>query len=106
LVIVLCFGLTLAACGKQQVSYPIDSNVSTTLQKTIALGITASGSPIELSSISQYSKYGYGAWTYGAGLPITNKKTGAMLPFSCLLLSIKPLFGASPGTQLSSETHR
>jgi len=69
LVIVLCFGLTLAACGKQQVSYPIDSNVSTTLQKTIALGITASGSPIELSSISQYSKYGYGAWTYGAGLP-------------------------------------
>lgn len=49
--------------------YPIDSTVQTTLQKTIVPGTIAPGSSIELSSISQYAKYGYGNWTPGQGLP-------------------------------------
>ena len=50
--------------------YPIDSSVSTTLQKTIVPGIIATGSTIQLSAISQYDNYGYGKWTTGQGLPL------------------------------------
>jgi metallophosphoesterase (TIGR03768 family) len=49
--------------------YPIDADVSTTLQKTVTPGKIAPGSPVALSAISQYSKYGYGNWTPGPGLP-------------------------------------
>ncbi|MCJ7516211.1 MAG: TIGR03768 family metallophosphoesterase [Dehalococcoidia bacterium] len=66
---------SLSGCGvsgtqSQIVGYPIDSDVQTTAQRTIAPDTIATGlSPIELSSISQYSKYGYGNWHYGPGLP-------------------------------------
>ncbi|MCX5993969.1 MAG: TIGR03768 family metallophosphoesterase [Chloroflexi bacterium] len=69
LVIALCFGLIFMGCEKQPVSYPIDSDVSTTLQKTIAFKPVVSGNSTRLSAISQYGKYGYGNWTPGPGLP-------------------------------------
>jgi metallophosphoesterase (TIGR03768 family) len=79
LIIVACmlvFPLTgCAGSGprNQVQGYPVDPGISTTLQRTIAPGAIAPGNRIDLSSVSQYSKYGYGAWTYGAGLPLDQR---------------------------------
>jgi len=59
-----------AGTQSQGQSYPIDSNVQTTLQKTIVPGTIAPGSTIPSSAVSQYDKYGYGKWTPGQGLPL------------------------------------
>ena len=48
--------------------YPIDSNVSTTLQRTVTPGSKPS-TAITLGEVSKYSQYGYGNWTYGSSLP-------------------------------------
>lgn len=50
--------------------YPIDSHVSTTLQKTVVPGNTFSTiiPPKELKNIHLYDEYGYGQWTYGGPL--------------------------------------
>jgi len=73
LVVMLIF--SLSACSKdivrnqsQPAGYPIASDVQTTLQRTIAPGSTPA-TAINLWEISKYSQYGYGNWTYGAGLP-------------------------------------
>jgi metallophosphoesterase (TIGR03768 family) len=67
--------LFLSACSKaivknqsQPEGYPIASDVQTTVQRTISPGSTPSMA-INLWEISKYSQYGYGNWTYGAGLP-------------------------------------
>lgn len=65
--------ITLSGCSggatqSQIKGYPIDSDVSTTLQKTIVPGTIAPGSTIPSSAVSQYDKYGYGKWTPGPGL--------------------------------------
>ena len=44
--------------------YPIDSNVQTTLQRTVAPG-TKPSVTIDLDEVSKYSQYGYGNWTFG-----------------------------------------
>ncbi len=63
-------GLSLAGCKKTEEEYPIDSTVSTTLEKTVAFDNTVTGlTPLELSHIAQYNQYGYGTWTDGAPLP-------------------------------------
>ncbi len=62
-------GCSVSGTQSQLQGYPIDSTVSTTLQKTIVPGAIAAGNPTRLSDISQYSKYGYGNWTAGPGLP-------------------------------------
>jgi metallophosphoesterase (TIGR03768 family) len=54
--------------SSQLEGYPIDSDVQTTLQRTIAPGSTPS-TAINLWEISKYGQYGYGNWTYGPGLP-------------------------------------
>ena len=59
-----------AGTQSQGQSYPIDSNVQTTLQKTIVPGTIAPGSTIPSSAVSQYDKYGYGKWTLAQGLPL------------------------------------
>jgi metallophosphoesterase (TIGR03768 family) len=73
LMVMLIF--SLSACSKavvknhsQPAGYPIASAVQTTLQRTIVPDSTPA-TAINLWEISKYSQYGYGNWTYGAGLP-------------------------------------
>ncbi|MBF0510547.1 MAG: twin-arginine translocation signal domain-containing protein, partial [Deltaproteobacteria bacterium] len=56
--------------GGQLEGYPIDSNVATTLQKTVAFTTPNPVHliPTQLSSVSQYDKYGYGVWKDGPPL--------------------------------------
>lgn len=55
--------------GNQEPSYPIDSEVYTTLARTVAPGSTSGEiEPPFLDRISLYDQYGYGHWTYGAPL--------------------------------------
>jgi metallophosphoesterase (TIGR03768 family) len=51
----------------QPAGYPIDSDVFTTLQRTIVPDPKPS-TEINLHEISKYKKYGYGKWTFGAPL--------------------------------------
>jgi metallophosphoesterase (TIGR03768 family) len=61
---------SLSGCSKcvinqsQPEGYPIDSDVQTTLQRTIAPGPTPSVK-VELYEVSKYKQYGYGNWTFG-----------------------------------------
>ncbi len=90
----LSLGSLTSGCDRnsetQQVAgYPIDANVSTTAQRMIAFPFTVpsvppnlmptpplspSGKPglavTELCQVSKYDELGYGAWTFGAPLPI------------------------------------
>jgi metallophosphoesterase (TIGR03768 family) len=55
-------------------SYPIDSEVKTTLEETIVPIPVPSGSPKPFPyQMSEYAKDGYGFWQYGPGLPITSR---------------------------------
>jgi metallophosphoesterase (TIGR03768 family) len=56
--------------GSAQVSgYPIDSNVYTTLERTIEPGMTSGTiAPKYLRRISEYDQNGYGYWDYGGPL--------------------------------------
>ncbi|MFA5078324.1 MAG: TIGR03768 family metallophosphoesterase [Dehalococcoidia bacterium] len=74
-VAVICMlALSLPGCvsgGAQNEinAYPIDTDVRTTVHRTIALNENISGlSPMELSKVSEYGKYGYGKWTYDPGI--------------------------------------
>ena len=58
-----------AAQGSHPAVYPIDSNVFTTLQKTVSFDKNVKGlTPIELSQVHKFSQYGYGAWKFGGPL--------------------------------------
>jgi len=64
----------------QQVSYPIDSTVVTTVDRTIVPDSVPSTSPKILpTEISKFSQYGYGVWHYGPGLGF-EKKLDLMSP--------------------------
>ena len=52
----------------QLASYPIAADVQTTAQRTI-VPCSQPSTQINLWEISKYDLYGYGAWTYGPGLP-------------------------------------
>ncbi len=73
---VACISLSpmLFACGSssttQVAGYPIESTVFTTADKTIKSGTTFSKNivPTDLQNVADYDKYGYGAWSDGAGL--------------------------------------
>ena len=56
----------LAGCSNPA-GYPIDPNVSTTLERTIVPGPNPLVK-IRLDEISKYDQYGYGKWTFGAPL--------------------------------------
>jgi len=65
--------LIMASTGySESVSFPIDPDVYTTLQRTIAPGPRPS-TTINLYDISSYETYGYGKWTFGAPLPIERR---------------------------------
>jgi metallophosphoesterase (TIGR03768 family) len=51
----------------QPAGYPIDSDVFTTLQRTVVPN-PKPATEINLHEISKYKKYGYGKWTFGAPL--------------------------------------
>ena len=62
--------------------YPIDSTVATTAERTLSFSIPpkisqpGSGTglcPTELPLVTQYRKYGYGTYAYGAGLPVEQR---------------------------------
>jgi metallophosphoesterase (TIGR03768 family) len=67
--------------GTQIQQYPIDANVSTTLQRMISFPANmtppgASAAPLlpqQLVQVSQYSTYGYGNWTFGSPLPMKQR---------------------------------
>lgn len=53
----------------QQVSYPIDSDIFTTLERVITPVAVPSTSPkIFPFEVSEYSKYGYGNWSFEKGI--------------------------------------
>ncbi len=63
--ILLAVFLIITAAG----AYPIDSKVVTTIDRTILPVAVPSTSPtIFPYEVSEYSKYGYGNWTFGEGL--------------------------------------
>ncbi|MFA5399850.1 MAG: TIGR03768 family metallophosphoesterase [Dehalococcoidia bacterium] len=70
-ILALCLPGCVSGGAQNQVSaYPIDTDVRTTVHRTIALNENISGlSSLELSKVSEYGKYGYGKWTYGQGIP-------------------------------------
>lgn len=55
--------------SKQQASYPIDSTVVTTVDRTVIPVPVPPTSPKLLpTDVSKYSQYGYGIWKFGSGL--------------------------------------
>lgn len=68
--LIICLNLTNVSYAKEKpFSWPIDSNVSTTLDKTVVPVAVPSTSPMVLpNDISKYSQYGYGIWKTGKGL--------------------------------------
>ena len=90
---VVSFGSLTAGCGggsgggAQLQPYPIDStNVGTTQRRMLAFPSTPSGAlsspllPQQLSQVANYSKLGYGNWTFGSGLPV--KPRHEIMPIS------------------------
>jgi metallophosphoesterase (TIGR03768 family) len=67
----LLFGTWTVGCSGSDgaAGYPIDSNVVSTALQTITFPTLAAGlQRYELSQVSRYADYGYGAWTLGPGL--------------------------------------
>jgi len=55
-------------------SYPIDSKVYSTLERTVIPVPVPSGSPaLYPYQVANYSEYGYGAWKFGEGLGYDNR---------------------------------
>ena len=70
---VFAFCLFFAGCASapdnQPPSYPIDSKVSTTLDRVVLpVPVPAASPKLPPEAISNFSQYGYGKWEYGAGL--------------------------------------
>ncbi|MCJ8500690.1 TIGR03768 family metallophosphoesterase [Desulfatitalea alkaliphila] len=71
----ISFSTWMLGCGghgnrsAQVPSYPIDTDVQTTLERTIEPGMTSGAiAPEDLRRISDYDQNGYGFWNYGAPL--------------------------------------
>lgn len=63
-------------------TYPIEASVWTTVDRMLSFPMpgfvkkpdsTVGLAPVELHRVDQYSKYGYGNYSYGAGLPIEQR---------------------------------
>lgn len=68
-VLVIAGFIGLIFRNNQRKGYPIDSEVSTTLDRTVISVSVPSTSPKLLPyEISKYSQYGYGKWQFGPGL--------------------------------------
>ncbi len=53
-------------------AYPIDTDVFTTLQRTVVPGPKPS-EPIRLDEVSKYGQYGYGGWKFGDPLEVVTR---------------------------------
>ena len=62
-----------AAIGNAAPLHPIDSNVFTTLQKTVLPDSPSSLVKLRPNEISKYKKNGYGIWHYGSGLEFVKR---------------------------------
>jgi metallophosphoesterase (TIGR03768 family) len=90
----LSLGTLTPGCGGNDLSqsYPIDSNVATTLQRMLSFPLTMSDVPpnlmptppnnpnggpglaaTQLCQVAMYDALGYGAWTFGAPLPLIQR---------------------------------
>ncbi|MFZ4480342.1 MAG: TIGR03768 family metallophosphoesterase [Rhodoferax sp.] len=69
----LTFGC--ASVGARPVQrYPIDANVATTAQRMISFPAKLAGiAPNEIDKVAQYNAFGYGNWSFGAGLPVLTR---------------------------------
>ncbi len=68
-----------AGVSSEVITYPIDSNVHTTKDRTLVFPSLATGlTPPELPRISEYGAYGYGNYTFGAGL--SNEQRTDVMP--------------------------
>lgn len=69
------FGCGSTGRGTPVAGYPIDSEVSTTLLKTVKLNQSFSGSIAaqDLENIAAYDQYGYGVWTDGGPLAVDKR---------------------------------
>jgi metallophosphoesterase (TIGR03768 family) len=62
------------ALASEAPSYPIDQTVVATRERMIAFPATLPGlSKAQIDQVGQYAKFGYGAWTYGAPLPVATR---------------------------------
>ena len=82
--VALCFSLILAiyesSLNKQQISYPIDSTVYTTLEKTVNPTTVPSTAPkLFPYEIYNFSQYGYGVWQTSDGFSF-EKRLDLMSP--------------------------
>ncbi len=62
------------------VSYPIDPNVKTTLERMLSFPKTLAGglSAPQLCEVARYAAYGYGNWSFGSPLPLKQRTTDLM----------------------------
>lgn len=69
---VTSLGSLVTACNSsKEPTYPISSSVHTTDQKMLSFPASLPGLTItEITDVASYAAYGYGEWTFGAGLPI------------------------------------
>ena len=66
----------VTACGgsSHAPTYPISAAAFTTEQKMLSFPATLPGMvPADLKNVPDYATYGYGEWTYGAGLPVVTR---------------------------------
>jgi metallophosphoesterase (TIGR03768 family) len=69
LILIIIFVINLKNNNTQQTSYPIDSNIYTTIERTIVPVAVPSTSPKILPyEVSKYSQYGYGNWNFDNGI--------------------------------------
>jgi len=89
---------SLSGCGgsgnSQIQGYPIDSDVQTTLQRTVSPVPTSTlQGTINLYDLSLYEANGYGNWTFGSGLvsdPRTDSTTKGIMPEGYVVPSLPP----------------
>lgn len=61
-------------CSAQQTSYPIDSKVLTTVERTISpVAVPSTAEKIFPYELSKYSQNGYGKYNFGSGIPYQKK---------------------------------
>ena len=54
----------------EKASYPIDTAVFTTAERTIVpIPVPSDATKPLIHELTQYTEHGYGLWKYGAGLP-------------------------------------
>ncbi|OYY17603.1 MULTISPECIES: TIGR03768 family metallophosphoesterase [unclassified Polynucleobacter] len=75
-------GIIFSASSPRRATYPISDEVKTTVDRMLSFSMPeilkqpGSGkglAPTELHRVDQYSKFGYGNYTYGPGLPIQQR---------------------------------